>query len=589
VTGLATDSSREDEAGPVEGNGPVVGSTRWQRLRSYLGSPANWGSPAGLVIASATILALALRVFIFTQSSFLTSGTVEYDDGVYLGAAIRLLQGALPYKDYAFVQPPGVLVIALPSAVIAKLSTATAALAAARIATACVGAACVALAGNLVRHRGVLVTVVTCGLLAVYPADIMASRTLLLEPWMNLFCLLAATAAFSHGRLASPRRLGWAGLALGFATTIKFWAALPAAVLLAVILLVPAQRWARARWYALTVAGGFVVPVAAFAGSAPGRFLRDTLLYQATRQGTSTPMALRLDHLTGLSAVLTNTGINVAPGSYTLFQATGTATMEPTTVSLALPLVVALVLAALIIVPYARWRRDRSHLEWFALVTAAGACAAILSYSAFFYHYPAFPAPWLAIASGAAAGAVAQAVAARRAARAARAGGAGISEASGANGRAQRRRRLVPAVCVAIAAVALIELVQLNGVWITGNPSIASVIPPGACVVSDQVAVTIAADRFTAAAPGCPDVVDSLAQTLAFSHGESPAGGAGRHAYVQKDWESVLGKAQYVWLTGGSSARIPWRGQLRVWFQANFHQVAVQPHYDGSVVYERNG
>jgi alpha-1,2-mannosyltransferase len=584
VTGLATDSSREDEAGPVEGNDPVVGSTRGERLRAY------WGSPAGLVIASATVLALLLRAFIFTQSSFLTSGTVEYDDGVYLGAAIRLLQGALPYKDYAFVQPPGILLIALPSAVIAKLSTATVALAAARIATACVGAACVALAGNLVRHRGVLVTVVTCGLLAVYPADVMASRTLLLEPWMSLFCLLAATAAFSHGRLASPRRLGWAGLALGFATTIKFWAALPAAVLLAVVLLVPAQRWARARWYVLTVAGGFLVPVAAFAGSAPAGFLRDSLLYQATRQGASTPMALRLDHLTGLTALLTSTGINIKPSSYTLFQATGTAAMEQTTVPLVLPLVVALIMAALIIVPYARWRRDQSHLEWFALVTAAGACAAILSYSAFFYHYPAFPAPWLAIASGAAAGAAGRAVGARRAAAAVSSRGTAgeAGEASGANRIGKRRRRLVPGVCVAIAAVALIELAQLSEVYIAGNPSVASVIPPGACVLSDQVAVTIAADRFTASAPGCPDVVDSLAQTLAISHGESPAGGAGRHADVRKDWESVLSKAQYVWLTGGSRARIPWQGQLSVWFQANFHQVAVLRHYGDSVVYERN-
>jgi len=551
----------------------VVGSTRWDRLRAY------WCSPVGLVVASATALALLLRVFIFTQSSFLTSGTMEYDDGVYLGAAIRLLQGALPYKDYAFVQPPGIVVIALPSAVIAKLSTAATALAVARIATACVGAACVALAGNLVRHRGVLVTVVTCGLLAVCPADIMASRTLLLEPWMNLFCLLAATAAFSQGQLASPRRLGLAGLALGFATTIKFWAALPALVLLAVVLLVPAQRWARARWYVLTVAVGFGVPVAVFAGSALGGFLHDTLVYQATRQGASTPMALRLDHLTGLTAVLTGTGVNVAPGSYTLFQAMGTAAMERTTVTLALPLTVAVVLAALILIPYARWRRDRSHLEWFALVTAAGACAAILSYSAFFYHYPAFPAPWLAIASGAAVGAAAPAVR----------GGAGGAGGAGRAGRAGGAvKRLVPVACVALATIAVIELVQVNAVFIAGNPSVAAVIPPGACVLSDQVAVTIAADRFTAAAPGCPDVVDSLAQTLAFSHGESPAGGAGRHAYVQADWESVLSKAQYVWLTGGSGDRIPWRGQLRVWFQAHFHQVSVMRHYGDSVVYERD-
>ncbi len=69
-------------------------------------------SPAGLAIAVATVLALALRLFLVTRPGFLTSGTVEYDDGVYLGAAMRLLHGALPYKDYAFVQPPGIIVVA---------------------------------------------------------------------------------------------------------------------------------------------------------------------------------------------------------------------------------------------------------------------------------------------------------------------------------------------------------------------------------------------------------------------------------------------------------------------------------------------
>jgi hypothetical protein len=146
----------------------------------------------------------------------------------------------------------------------------------------------------------------------------------------------------------------------------------------------------------------------------------------------------------------------------------------------------------------------------------------------------------------------------------------------------------VPGICVAIAAIAVIELVQLNGVFIAGNPPVAAVIPPGACALSDQVAVTIAADRFTATSAGCPDVVDSLAQTLDFSHGKSPAGGAGQHTYVDAAWESVLGKAQYVWLTGGSGDRIPWQGRLRVWFQANFHQVAVLPYYDDSVIYQRN-
>jgi hypothetical protein len=534
-----------------------VKGERGQRFRAY------WLSPAGLVIAVATLAALALRCFIFTQSSFLTSGSIEYDDGVYLGAAIRLLQGVLPYKDYAFIQPPGILVVSLPAAVIAKLTSATTGLAAARIVTACASALCVALAGNLVRHRGVLVTVVTCGLLAVYPADVMASRTLLLETWMNLCCLLGVTAAFRCGRLAGPRRLALAGVALGFAGTIKFWAAIPAAVLLVLILLVPDQRWRRARWYVAAVAGGFLVPVAAIAGTSVVGFLRDTLVYQAERVGAATPMALRLDHLTGLVLILDGHGLGISAGSYTLFQAEGIASMEQTTAGLALPLAVAIAVTALIVVPYARMRRDRSHLEWFALATAVGACAAILSYSAFFYHYPAFPAPWLAIAAGGAAGAL---------------GSRGIKAGT----------RVAAGACVALAAVAALELVQLNEVYVQGNPYVARVIPPGACVISDQVSVTIAADRFTAATPGCPDVVDSLAQTLVLSHGVSPAGGADRNQAVVSDWRSIFSKAQFVWLTGGYQSRIPWPAQLDTWFHANFRLVRVLRGYADSRIYERN-
>jgi hypothetical protein len=132
-------------------------------------------------------------------------------------AAIRLTQGVLPYRDFAFVQPPGILLLMTPAAVVAKVAGTTAAMSFARLLTVLASTACVPLAGNLVRHRGTLVTAVTCGILAVYPADIAAAHTLLLEPWMNLFCLIAASAAFSNGMLARPARLAWAGAALGVA------------------------------------------------------------------------------------------------------------------------------------------------------------------------------------------------------------------------------------------------------------------------------------------------------------------------------------------------------------------------------------
>src|SRR5262249_24736638 len=153
-------------------------------------------------------------------------------------------------------------------------------------------------------------------------------------------------------------------------------------------------------------------------------------------------------------------------------------------------------------------------LEWFALATAAGAGAAILGYSAFFYHYPAFPGPWLAIAAGAAAGAL-------------------------AGNRAPVRMALTAGTCVLVACVAVLEATQMTGMTIRANPAVAAIIPQGACVLTDQVALTIAADRFTASQPGCPEVIDSLAQTLVLSHGKSPQGGAGSRPGVVAAWEAM--------------------------------------------------
>ena len=145
--------------------------------------------------------------------------------------------------------------------------------------------------------------------------------------------------------------------------------------------------------------------------------------------------------------------------------------MEPTATPAALPIALTAVGAALILIPYLRAPRRRTHLEWFALGCAVGACAAILGYSAFFYHYPAFPAPWLAIAIGAAAGAIPVPAAPRL--RALAVAGAAVAGA-------------------AFLAVAALEVVQLTGVAVGANPPVARLVPPGACVVTDQVAMTIA-------------------------------------------------------------------------------------------------
>ena len=533
-------------------------------------------SPASLAILTATVLALALRLFLVTRPGFLTSGTVEYDDGVYLGAALRLLHGALPYKDYAFLQPPGIVVVALPGAVLGSLTSQATGLAAARILSVLASTACVPLAGRLVRHRGVIACAVTAGLLAVYPADVLSGRTLLLEPWLNLACLLAANAAFREGRLASPRWLAWAGVAFGCGIAIKFWALAPAAVLLAACLIArpPAQTSRARRAGALLggAVGGFAVLAGPFALADPAGFIRETMLDQVSRVGSYTPISLRLAHLTGLIDVLGRDGKVAAPGTTTHSLFAMGAEASTHTVAVGWPAYAAAAVGvALIASGYLCGLRQRTTLEWFALVTAVLATAAIMWYSAFFYHYPDFPAPWLAIAVGAAVESLA-------------------CQIKGTAPRARLARRvLAAAVAVVILAIAGIEARELAPAHVPASPAnVSALVPAGSCLVADQVSFAIAADRFAAPSPGCPDLIDSLAVTLKLSGGVSPQGGAGHAPNVIAGWEAIFAQAKYVWLSGGAPARIPWTPALQSWFSAHFRLLAAYPGYGASKLYVRD-
>ncbi|HEY7274925.1 MAG TPA: hypothetical protein VH594_03120 [Trebonia sp.] len=564
----ARDGVSRDQAGLTPGDEAAGAGVarRWRLVKT----------PAGLAILIATLLALALRLFLLTRPGFLASGTVEYDDGVYLGAALRLLHGALPYQDFSFVQPPGIVVVALPGAVIGSLTSQATGLAAARVLSVLASTACVPLAGRLVRHRGALACAVTAGLLAVYPADVLSGRTLLLEPWMNLACLLAANAAFREGRLASPRWLAWAGLAFGCGVAIKFWAAVPAAMLLAVCLIArpPAETSRVKRAGALVggAAGGFAVLAGPFALADPSGFIHQTLLDQVSRVGSYTPISLRLAHLTGLIDILGRNGQVAAPGTTTHSLFAMGAEASTHTVAVGWPAYAAAAVGVVLIAAgYLTGLRQRTQLEWFALVTAVLATAAIMGYSAFFYHYPDFPAPWLAIAAGAAVQSLACLI-------------------RGTAARARLARRvLAAAVAVVILAIAGIEARELAPAHVPASPSnVSALVPAGSCLVADQVSFAIAANRFAAPSPDCPDLIDSLAATLALSGGVSPQGGAGHAPNVVAGWEAIFGQARYVWLSGGASARIPWTPALQSWFASHFRLLADYPGYGASKLYVRD-
>ena len=73
-------------------------------------------------------------------------GVAWYDDGVYFGSALRLVQGAAPYRDFVFAQPPGITLLLTPAALLAKVTGTAWGMAVARILTVLASTAVVVLA-----------------------------------------------------------------------------------------------------------------------------------------------------------------------------------------------------------------------------------------------------------------------------------------------------------------------------------------------------------------------------------------------------------------------------------------------------------
>ena len=192
--------------------------------------------PVVLVIAAATAVGLALRLWQLSRPGYLL-GVTEYDDGPYFGSAVLLVHGALPYRNFILVQSAG------DHAADGPARAGWAGRGHGRRdgrgpdphrAGQCRGDRAGRTAGPAPRAVAALVA---CGVLAVYPDSVAAAHTVLVEPWLVLFCLAGAVAVLDRDRItASTRRLAWGGAAFGFAGAVECWAILPVLVLLGLCL-----------------------------------------------------------------------------------------------------------------------------------------------------------------------------------------------------------------------------------------------------------------------------------------------------------------------------------------------------------------
>jgi hypothetical protein len=516
----------------------------------------------GVVIALAAILGLALRLFRLSRPGYL-SGYTQYDDGVYFGNALRLVHGAIAYRNFAMVQPPASMLLMAPVALAAKVVGTAWGLAAARLLTALADTANVVLIGLLVRHRGALAVGLACGGYAVYPAALVASQTLLLEPWLNLFCLLGAVLVFRSGQLAGPRRLAWGGACYGFAAAVKIWAFAPA--LLAGWACLPARQ-GRAR-FAIGFAAGLALPCLPFLVLAPsglGRTVFVSELLQSTH-GRFGP-GPRLADLTGLTGLTGLAGLT--RGSFRL------------DATVAFSAVIGVLIAVAWFLSWRVGAQDGGErrgvgsrltpLDRYVLAGVIVVTAMMFAPSEWYEHYAAFAGPFVVMA-------VALPVA--RLAAAVRPSPAGALAGAAA--------ALVVAVLALASASASARQEPVRSLAAAG-----AIIPPGACVVTDTASATIAVDRFTAASPGCPQLVDSVGTLIATTRGQDMTGSRAVLAADTSVWQQAFSRARYVWLIGNggnTGARIAWTWPLYRYFHQHFRLLKFASVFPGKGDVPRGG
>ncbi len=491
----------------------------------------NPATPVYAVIAACTMAAVFLRFLQLSRPGYLL-GVTEQDDGVLFGNAVRLVHGVIPYRDFVVVQPPGSIVLMAPVALLAKVTGTDWGLGIARLLTAGADCACVSLLGLLVRHRGALTAGVACGIYAVYPDALVASHTFLLEPWLNLFCLIGALLVFDGDRVADGRRLAWGGLAFGFAAAVKIWAVVPLAVLSFLVLL---QRGPR---LLLLLAAGAVTGLGVvflpFLILAPGAAVEDPVISQLIRSGSGSGALLpRLTDMAGLS-------------------------LFPGLPEAAVVLILLFIAAALVLGYLLAWLpagRFPTALDWYVMAGTVAVILMLLWPYGYYTHYGAFAGPFIALALALLAGLIAAAW----------------------HGKPVRTLAAGVSAAAVIAGLGLRQLEVETHLqpWPSPAAEAGRLIPPGACVLTNKPVFTITANRFVPDTAGCPALVDSYGTLIAMTGGHQMQASRPVLDAVGAVWRSAFAQARYVWLVPPTQGEIPWTDSLHDYLVSHFRLIGL--------------
>jgi alpha-1,2-mannosyltransferase len=157
----------------------------------------------------------------------------NYDDAVHYAAAAGLVHGEMPYEDFLFLHPPGIVVALAPFAAFGTWTSDALGLATARLAWMLLGGLNAALV-VLILRRISLTAAISGGLFyaAYFPAIYSEHLTLLeaLGTTGILLALLVGRLPEVDSRIPTGRLLT-AGLVAGAATSVKAWGVVPVLVI----------------------------------------------------------------------------------------------------------------------------------------------------------------------------------------------------------------------------------------------------------------------------------------------------------------------------------------------------------------------
>ncbi|MDN5805112.1 MAG: hypothetical protein L0H26_11100, partial [Microlunatus sp.] len=259
-------------------------------------------SPAWFAAAVAAVFAVAVAVRL---GSLLRGGGLyglgNYDDGVHFAAAVGLINGLLPYRDFLLLHPPGVVLALAPFAWLSWAIGEPDAMAVARLSWILLGGVNAALCALVIRPIGRLAAVFAGLVYALMLGAVYVEHTTLLEPPATTLLLLALviTRLLGSDSGITTRHYVIAGLLLGLSPVLKIWGVLAVLVVVGGIV---GRRGLRSGLMTLAAAVGSCAAVCLpFFLAAPDQMWRMVVVAQLGRRRAPGSLVRRLDDITGIS------------------------------------------------------------------------------------------------------------------------------------------------------------------------------------------------------------------------------------------------------------------------------------------------